>query len=181
MRLPFFLCPLLVAVGMAGYSQENPEPVKAVPVGPPQPAAEKKEEKPAEPEKYVVQSGDNPWLIAKNHGITLGELQKANSIKDPKNLKIGDVLTLPAGVKSKNKPKEMAVAETGNSEKKDESSSESAKPTEGGWEMYTIKAGDNPWKIAKAKGLDHQMIMKLNEGVDFTKLAIGQEIKIPKK
>lgn len=165
---------------MAGYSQENPARIKAVPVtGPPKPEAAKKEEKPAPPEKYVVQSGDNPWMIAKNHGITLDELQKVNSIKDPKNLKVGDVLTLPAGVKSKNKPKVVAAAPV--AEKKEGAPKDSAAPKEMEWEMYTIQAGDSPWKIAKAKSLDYQAIVKLNEGIDFTKLAIGQQIKIPKK
>ncbi len=129
----------------------------------------------AEPAKYVVKAGDNPWTIAKNHGIKLEDLLKANPIKDPKNLKIGDVLILPAGVASQGAPAP-------------ESSSPAtqapaiASPAPGdNWELYTIKKGDNPWKIAKNLKVDHQAIVKLNDGIDFTKLSIGQQIRVPKK
>ncbi|MCG8600954.1 MAG: LysM peptidoglycan-binding domain-containing protein [Verrucomicrobiales bacterium] len=150
---------------------EKPEKPKAAP--PVKPAAGKPTPEPA-PQTYVIKSGDNPWLIAKNHGIKLDALLKANDIKDPKNLKIGDRLTLPQGVASKNTPK--PVAEKKSEEKKP------AGPQEGdGWVMYTIKKGDNPWKISKALKVDHQKIMSLNEGVDFRKLAIGQQIKVPIK
>ena len=49
------------------------------------------------------------------------------------------------------------------------------------WELYTIKSGDNPWNIAKRLNVDHQKIISLNTGLDFTKLAIGQQIKVPRK
>lgn len=152
-----------------------PQP-ETKPAEPEKPAAPIKAEpvEPSKPKEYVVQSGDNPWLIAKNHDVNLQELLKLNDIKDAKNLKVGDVLKLPDGVESKNAPAETkAVAGT---DKKTEA------PKEGDdWELYTIQKGDNPWKIAKARGIDHSKIMKLNEGLDFTKLDIGQQIKIPKK
>lgn len=143
-------------------AEKPAEPLQAKPV------------KPAAPKEYVVKSGDNPWLIAKNHGVSLQSLLELNDIKDAKNLKVGDVLKLPDGVESKNEPPETKpVAETGD---KLES------PEEGDdWELYTVQKGDNPWKIAKAMKVDHQKIMKLNEGLDFTKLRIGQQIKVPKK
>tara|TARA_R110002096_G_scaffold83431_1_gene193436 strand:+ start:4460 stop:5053 length:594 start_codon:yes stop_codon:yes gene_type:complete len=141
--------------------------------------------KPAVSQKYVVKSGDNPWVIAKAHGITLAELLKANEIRDAKNLMIGDVLILPMGVESKNAPtaaQTAAQTESKTATKKMATPAPVAKPTsDGKWDLYTIKSGDNPWTIAKSLGLDHQQIIKLNEGLDFTKLNIGQEIKIPKK
>lgn len=145
----------------------------AAPVATPAPAAPAA---PAAPSTYTVQAGDNPWTIAKKHGIPLEELLKVNQIKDPKNLKIGDVLKLPAGVVSKTPapagPATPPAAKT-----------PPAAPAPAGadWESYTIKKGDNPWKIAKTLKLDHQKILQLNPGVDFTKLSIGQEIKVPKK
>ncbi len=154
-------------------SSEKPEPEPAESATPATPVQAKPVE-PSKPKEYVVQSGDNPWLIAKNHNVNLQELLTLNDIKDAKNLKVGDVLKLPDGVESKNAPIEAKpVAET---EKKAEG------PKEGDdWELYTIQKGDNPWKIAKAMQVDHSKIMKLNEGLDFTKLNIGQQIKIPKK
>lgn len=138
-------------------------------VAPAQPAA------PAAPSTYTVQSGDNPWTIAKKHGIKLEDLLKANEIKDPKNLKIGDVLKLPEGVSSKGAPAVKPVAPV-------IATPTAAPPAAGAdWDLYTIKKGDNPWKIAKSLKLDHQKIIQLNQGVDFTKLSIGQQIKVPKK
>ncbi|MDF1738014.1 MAG: LysM peptidoglycan-binding domain-containing protein [Verrucomicrobiales bacterium] len=132
-----------------------------------------KQAAPEGPKEYVIQSGDNPWLIAKNHGISLEALMAANKIKDAKNLKIGDVLILPEGTESKNAPApekpEAAPAKT------------AAAPEEGdNWVLYTIKKGDNPWNISKALKVDHQKIISLNKGTDFTKLDIGQQIKVPK-
>lgn len=154
--------------------------VKPVAPAPPQPkpapqpqAPKPKPAKPKEeaPKKYVVQSGDNPWLIAKNHSVSLDELLKINNIEDPTGLNIGDVLILPKGVASKNSPKK-------------DSPQKAAAPTAGsgdGWEMYTIQSGDNPWTISKKLKVDHQKILSLNEGLNFRDLKIGQQIKVPKK
>ncbi len=134
------------------------------------PAAPAQAASPAAPASYTVEAGDNPWTIAKKHGIKLEDLLKVNEIKDPKNLKIGDVLKLPEGVASKGlpsaKPAPLVVA---------------APVADADSDLYTIKKGDNPWKIAKSLKLDHQKIIQLNPGVDFTKLSIGQQIKVPRK
>ncbi|MDF1826301.1 MAG: LysM peptidoglycan-binding domain-containing protein [Verrucomicrobiales bacterium] len=139
---------------------------------PPKPKPKAKPAKPAGPKKYVIKSGDNPWLIANHHGVSLDELLKVNKIADPKNLKIGDVLILPAGASSKTAPgKEKGTAAP---VKKGPQSGD-------GWELYTIKSGDNPWTISKRLNVDHQKILTLNEGLNFRDLKIGQQIKVPKK
>ena len=141
----------------------------AAPVVPAPPVA-----KPVESTKYVVKAGDNPWKIAKNHGISVEALLKANEIKDSKKLAVGDVLLLPAGVESKDAPAQADKSTAG--------PAAAPAPAAGdNWELYTIKSGDNPWNIAKRLKVDHQKIMSLNEGLDFTKLKIGQQIKVPKK
>lgn len=126
--------------------------------------------------KYVVKVGDNPWKIAKNHGISVDELLQANKIRDSRKLGIGDILLLPAGVESKGVPDEsgetapeVAAAATAQ-----------VAAAGDGWELYTVKSGDNPWSIARQLKLDHQKILSLNKGLDFTKLKIGQQIKVPK-
>lgn len=146
------------------------EPKVEAPVQPVVPS-----QSPPEPAQYVIKAGDNPWTIAKNHGIKLEDLLKANPIKDPKNLKIGDVLVLPAGVASQGTPAPETSAPV-------TQAPVVAAPVAGdNWELYTIKKGDNPWKIAKSLKVDHQAIVKLNDGIDFTRLSIGQQIKVPKK
>jgi len=143
-----------------------PAPAPVAPAAPPV-------ARPVEQKKYVVKAGDNPWKIAKAHGISLEELLKANEIKDSKKLAIGDVLLLPPGVESKGAPAPAA---------KPAPAALAPAPAAGdNWELYTIKSGDNPWNISRRLKVDHQKIMSLNEGLDFTKLKIGQQIKVPKK
>ena len=65
---------------------------------PAQTAAQKNTPAPAErkPLKtYVVQKGDTPMQIAREHGCSYEELMKLNSVKDPKKIQQGQVLKLP--------------------------------------------------------------------------------------
>lgn len=58
----------------------------------------KKEVKAAEPEPvfYVIKSGDNPWKIAKQHGVKYEEILRLNHMSEEKarNLKIGDQIRI---------------------------------------------------------------------------------------
>ena len=51
---------------------------------------------PAIAESYQVRPGDTISGIAKQHGISIAELQAANSLADPKRLVAGRTLTIPA-------------------------------------------------------------------------------------
>ncbi len=149
----------------------------------PEPEAPKLTAKPAAKQKYLVKSGDNIWKIAKAHEIEMPALLHENNLGDANSLQIGDILILPIDVVSKNPPrleKEKSPSTSGAlSGTKAGGKAKSAGDEE--WEVYTIQSGDNPWRIAKDRGLKHQSVVKLNPGIDFTKLAVGQEIKIPKK
>jgi LysM repeat protein len=48
------------------------------------------------PKTYTVLKGDNPVAIAKRMNVNYEEMLKLNAIEDPKKLKIGQVLKLPA-------------------------------------------------------------------------------------
>jgi LysM repeat protein len=135
-----------------------PAPVVAAPVTP------------EGPKEYVIRPGDNPWVIAKKHNITVEELLAVNTVKDPKNLRIGDVLILPAGAVSKVAPAAPVAA----------APLMDAPGPGDDWVLYTIKKGDNPWNVAKRMKLDHQKIISLNPGQNFGDLKIGQQIRIPK-
>lgn len=169
-QAPAEIKPIAPSNGTAPAPATPPAAPAAAPVAPAPPVAQ-----PVEPKKYVVKAGDNPWKIAKAHGISLEELLKANEIKDSKKLAIGDVLLLPAGVESKGAPAPAAKPAPA-------ASAPVTAPAAGDdWELYTIKSGDNPWNISRRLKVDHQKIMSLNAGLDFTKLKIGQQIKVPKK
>ena len=44
---------------------------------------------------YTVQRGETLYRIAKNHGVSVSELMRANGITDPRKLEAGRVLTIP--------------------------------------------------------------------------------------
>lgn len=53
----------------------------------------------ARPQQYTVKSGDTLWVIAQRtygDGARWKEIADANGIRDPRTLKVGQVLTLPA-------------------------------------------------------------------------------------
>jgi LysM repeat protein len=50
---------------------------------------------------HVVVKGDSLDKIAKQHGVTIQDLQKLNRISDPKKLQIGQQLTLPPTAEKK--------------------------------------------------------------------------------
>ncbi|MHC1790845.1 LysM peptidoglycan-binding domain-containing protein [Solidesulfovibrio sp.] len=51
---------------------------------------------PAGPGRYVIQSGDTLYSIAKRHGISEKRLMEANAIVDPRKIAAGKTLTIPA-------------------------------------------------------------------------------------
>ena len=120
-----------------------------------------------DPISHVIRSGDNPWTIAKQYGISMEDLVKFNDIKNTKNLQIGQVLKIPpSAAPAPHKPIGEPV-------------SERASPGE--LETYTIKKGDNPWTVAKRLKIDYQKLIDLNRITDPTDLQIGQKLKIPEK
>lgn len=176
------LCLALAAFGGIALAQplpdpssdSGPSPVVPTPPSPPQPPA------PPEPVTHTVEAGDNPWSIAKKYGVALDALLALNEIKDPKNLKVGDVLKIPVAPADKTAATEPAVAGGTATAAAPESAAAPEAPADADWEWYTIAKGDNPWNIARARKVPHGKIVSLNKGVDFKRLAIGQRIKVPK-
>ncbi len=48
------------------------------------------------PKTYTVVKGDNPVAIAKKMGVNYDEMLKLNGVEDPKKLRIGQILKMPA-------------------------------------------------------------------------------------
>ena len=57
----------------------------------------------------------------------------------------------------------------------------SKEPAVAGPDEYVVKAGDTPTKIAKAKGVSVNDIKSVNPDVNWSKLGVGQKIKLPVK
>jgi LysM repeat protein len=93
-----------------------------------------------------VKRGDALEKIARANHTTVEAIRKANRLTSDK-LKIGQVLKVPVG---SHPPKEKSPAKP--------TASESDEII-----YYTIKNGDNPWKIAKSKHVSVEDLLKLND------------------
>lgn len=117
-------------------------------------------------EKYIevtVKRGDALEKIARNNHTTVEVLRKVNHLSNDK-LKIGQVLRVPQ--KNIVAAKEIKKAEPAESTLDKQ--------------YYTIKSGDNPWKIAKQFNVRFDDLLDLNH-LDEEKarnLKIGDRIRV---
>lgn len=113
--------------------------------------------------KYVeitVKRGDALEKIAKANGTTVKEIRKINHLNSDA-LSIGQKLQLPA-------------------QKEDLSETPAVSSFEDDGVHYVIKAGDNPWKIARKFHVKYDEILKLNN-LDEDKarnLKVGETIRV---
>jgi len=113
---------------------------------------------------YTVKSGDVLGTIAQRYGVTVSNLKNWNGLYSDR-LQIGQKLkiytrgTPTTKTSSSSKPQKLDPA----------------------YEYYTVQQGDTPEKIAaKYNGVSSSDIIRLN-GIDPSKLRIGQKLKIRKK
>lgn len=109
-------------------------------------------------EEYIVQKGDTIQKIAKKFGVSEEEIIKANNITDPKKLRDGQKLIIPAKHSS-----QTAEKKTTRGQKE---------------EVYEVKSGDTLEKIAKKYGISVKDIMDYNDMRD-EKIFAGDQLKIP--
>lgn len=120
------------------------------------------------PKKVVevtVKKGDALEKIARANGTTVDAIMLANQMKSDK-LKVGQVLKVPVNPKSIGVKNPTAAA---------------AKPiAQGDTQYYTVKAGDNPWKIAKQFHLKLDELLKLNnlDEASARNLKIGDKVRV---
>lgn len=130
---------------------------------------------PTSTSEYSVAKGDTLATIAKAHGVSLKDLQRANPNADSRRLKIGQKLTIPsagstapapaaAGVSAHAAPAATVPAET------------AAAPAAGN--SHTVKAGDNLTKIAQKYGVSVKAIRSAN-ALKTDRIHVGQKLKIP--
>lgn len=132
---------------------------------------------PTGPEKdYKVAAGDNLSRIAAKNKVTVTALLKANPSIDPKKLKVGQVIKVPAPVAKPVAP----AAPTATASTVPTSSATPSAPiaaaTAGG--TYKVKPGDNLTKIAKAHGITVNQLKAANN-IKTTQIVVGRVLKIP--
>lgn len=101
--------------------------------------------------EVTVKRGDALAKIARSNNTTVEAIKKANNLTNEK-LNIGQVLRIPvpATVPAPQATKPKAAADT-------------KAVTQSDIDYYTIKNGDNPWKIAKQFNIKLDDLLKMNQ------------------
>jgi membrane-bound lytic murein transglycosylase D len=109
---------------------------------------------PARPARVKVARGDTLSSIARRTGVDPKALAAANGIRDPRSLRPGQLLELPAG--------DGAGART------------AAAPR-----TYTVRSGDTLYSIAQRHGVTPAAIAARNGLRNRHKLSVGQRLELP--
>ncbi len=107
---------------------------------------------------HTVRSGDNLASIAKKYGTEQASILRANRGVDSRKLQIGQKLRIP------NEKRGSSVRTA------------TAKPSRGAG--YTVRKGDHDGTIAKRAGISVSQLHKLNPGVHWRSLQIGQKVRV---
>lgn len=115
-----------------------------------------------------VKRGDALEKIARSNGTTIEAIKKYNNLTSDK-LSVGQTLKIPAKIISAELPK-----------KEQPKATENKAIASADVEYYTIKSGDNPWKIAKQFRVKFEDLLRLNS-LDEEKarnLKVGDKIRV---
>jgi murein DD-endopeptidase MepM/ murein hydrolase activator NlpD len=75
---------LVLSIALAGCGDSSP-PTSSLPIGSQSPVS------------HVVAPGETVYHIATEYGVSVGRLMAANGLSDPRDLRVGQVLTIPGG------------------------------------------------------------------------------------
>lgn len=117
--------------------------------------------------EYVIAKGDTLATVATKKGVSLKALQAANPGVDPRKLKVGQKIQIPAATGST-----ATVAGTS-------TEGSAAAPSEGVEKTYTVKAGDTLARIATKHHTTVKAIAALNGLKSQNSLKVGQKLKLP--
>ena len=115
---------------------------------------------------YKVQRGDSLWKVARNHGVSMQDLARENSLTTKSQLRIGQNLTLPPGARLLQESEKTPL----------KSSSKSS----GGSQKYKVKKGDSlsviAWKYKSSVSA-----IKSASGLKSNTIRVNQVLTIPNK
>lgn len=145
------------------------------------------ESKPKEdtlPTKYTVVKGDHLWKIAEKYyqsGLNWTDIAKANNLKNPSLLTVGQELTIPqAEIKTAVVSNKQALANAPPATTQQANSKVAPIQSISG-DTYKVVKGDSLWKIAvRAYGDGYQWpkLAKTNKLKNPNKILVGQTIKL---
>jgi cell wall-associated NlpC family hydrolase len=113
---------------------------------------------------YIVRNGDHDWSIAKKHGINASQLRRMNPSVSWRSLQIGQRISVPGGSASSNSSYSAKASRT-------------EKISSVG--TYKVREGDNDWIIARRLDTKTSVLRRLNPGVNWNRVQIGQTLRVP--
>lgn len=105
------------------------------------------------PTTYSIKKGDTLSLIAARYNVTVNDLVEFNRLENPHKLALGTQLRIPTAKKA-----QTVSLPTG---------------------KYRVSEGENDWIIARKFGATVSEIHRLNPGVKWTRLQLGQVLSVP--
>jgi D-gamma-glutamyl-meso-diaminopimelic acid endopeptidase CwlS len=140
---------------------------------------------------HVVRQGDSLWLIARQHGVTVRALAKANTLRSNAVLRVGSRLKVPgtaeptaekAASPAAEAPKaaeaEAAEAKAAEAEapEAEAAEAEAAEPA-----THFVRDGESLWTIARKYGTSVHALAAANGLRPESVLRVGRELTIPGK
>jgi peptidoglycan endopeptidase LytE len=151
---------------------------------------------------HVVQQGESLWLIARQHGVTVRALAKANNRRPNGILRVGLRLKIPgtaeptaaerepaasapaaekgeaATSEAGAREREAATSEAGARER-EAATSEAGAPEPAAAATHSVREGESLWLIARAYGTSVQALAAANGLRPENVLRVGRELTIP--
>lgn len=109
---------------------------------------------------YVVEHGDDIWLIAVAHGLDMEALAAENNLEPPYLLQPGDKLWVPAAPATVHHAAPAAVQQAAGA-------------------TYVVQAGDDVWQIAISHGVDMDALAAANNIAPPYLIYPGDRLAIP--
>jgi murein DD-endopeptidase MepM/ murein hydrolase activator NlpD len=128
---------------------------------------------PAAAREHKVEQGETLNGIANRAGVKAEDLAKANGLKPPYALRVGQTLTIPKPVAKKDDVK----ADKGKAASTEKTKAGAVQPANG--ESYTVKPGETLNGIANRAGVSASTVAKANNLKEPYALRAGQKLTIP--
>lgn len=115
---------------------------------------------------YTIRKGDTIEVVAKRLGVSASALKAANPGLKANRLQIGQKIRVVKGT---------TASKSGTTKGSRSGARQQPPRTTGG---YAVRNGDNDWTIARKHGLPVEQLHRLNPGVNWRSLQIGQQLRV---